>query len=111
MNDNAWEELVNRIDEMYEIDDSTRVVEKLEDNPKFSRTIQRIEFEKDNTKYRIENIESPKINDKKTFYHHRGAANRVEYEYDPEETSKKVIFYKMLPDGHYNEISPEDMMS
>ena len=111
MNDTAWEELVNRIDEMYTIDSSTRLVEKLEDSPKLSRTIQRIEFEKDNVKYRIDNIESPKINDKKSFYHHRGAANRVEYKYDPEETSKKVVFYKKLSDGHFNEISPEEMMS
>lgn len=111
MNDTAWEELVNRIDEMYTLDNSTRVVEKLEDNPKLSKTIQRIEFEKDNVKYRIDNVESPKINDKKTFYHHKGTADRVEYIYDPEETSKKVIFYRKLADGDYNEISPEEMMS
>jgi hypothetical protein len=107
MNDNTWDELVTRIDEMYTIDDSTRVVEKLEDNPKLSKTIQRIDFEKDNVKYRIENIESPKINDKKTFYHHKGAANRVEYEYDPEETSKKVIFTKCSPTGITTKFLPK----
>jgi hypothetical protein len=31
--------------------------------------------------------------------------------YDPVETSTKVFFYKQLPDGNYNEIAPEDLMS
>lgn len=111
MNEKNWDELTMRIDDMYTIDATDKLVEKLPDNPKFSRTIERIEFEKDNQKYRIENIEGPAILDKKTIYHHRGPADHVEYVYDESETSKKVIFYRQLPDGIWNEISPEEMMS
>ncbi len=111
MSDKAWEELTDLIDKKYQIDLTDRIVEKLEDNPSFKKTIERIEFEKDNTKYRIDRVESPMIIDKKTHYHHRGSANRIEYVYDPEETTTKVFFYQRLADGHYNEISPESMLS
>jgi len=111
MSDKAWDDLVNLIDEKYQIDSSDRLKEEIEDNPGLKKTIERIEFEKDNTKYRIDRVTCPAIIDKKTHYHHRGSANRVEYIYDPEETTTKVVFYQQLSDGHYNEISPESMLS
>lgn len=111
MSDKAWEELIDLIDTQYTIDASDRLTEKLEDDGKLTRSIERIEFEKDNVKYRIDRVTSPLIIDKKTHYHHAGSANRIEYVYDPEETSTKVIFYQRLVDGHYNEISPESMLS
>lgn len=111
MSDKAWEELTDLIDKKYQIDLNDRIVEKLEDNPNLQKTIERIEFEKDNIKYRIDRVESPAIIDRKTHYHHRGSANRVEYVYDPEETTTKVFFYQKLPSGSYNEISPESMLS
>lgn len=110
MSDKAWDELINLIDEKYHIDSSDRLTEKLEDDGALTRTIERIEFEKDNVKYRIDRITGPLILDKKTHYHHRGSANRIEYVYDPEETSTKVVFYQQLADGHFNEISPESML-
>lgn len=111
MNDNSWDNLVNLIDEKYTIDNSERLTEKLEDDGKLTRTIERIDFERDNQKFRIERVESPMIIDKKTFYHQRGTADHAKFVYDPEETSKKVFFYRRLPDGNYNEITPEELMS
>jgi len=111
MNDRAWGELVDLIDEQYAIDNSNRREESLEDDKKLKQTVESIEFEKDNIKYRIERITGPRIIDKKTFYSGHGSANRIQYVYDPEETSSRVVFYKQLADGHYNEISPEDLMS
>ena len=111
MNDRAWGELVDLIDEQYVIDNSNRREESLKDDKKLKQTVESIEFEKDNIKYRIERITGPRIIDRKTFYSGHGSANRIQYVYDPEETSSKVVFYKQLADGHYNEISPEDLMS
>ncbi|MBA3678675.1 hypothetical protein H0W80_00515 [Candidatus Saccharibacteria bacterium] len=111
MNDRAWEELIDLIDTKYTIDDSNRLEEKLEDNPGFSKKIERIEFEKDNIKYRIDRVTSPAIVDKKTHYHHKGSADRIQFVYDPTETTSKIVFYQMLADGHFNEISPESMLS
>lgn len=111
MSDKAWDDLISLIDEKYQIDSSDMLKEEVEDHPELKKTIQRIEFEKDNIKYRIDRVTSPAIINRKTHYHHRGSANRVEYVYDPEETTSKVVFYQQLADGHYNEISPESMMS
>ena len=111
MNDRAWGELVDLIDEQYVIDSSKRREEPLEDDKKLKQTVESIEFEKDNIKYKIERITGPRIIDRKTFYSGHGSANRIQYVYDPEETSSKVVFYKQLADGHYNEISPEDLMA
>lgn len=111
MSDKAWDDLISLIDEKYTIDASDRLTEKMEDDGALTKSIERIEFEKDNVKYRIDRVTSPLIIDKKTHYHHAGSANRIEYVYDPEETSTKVLFYKQLADGHFNEISPEDMLS
>ncbi len=111
MNDRAWEELIDLIDNKYEVDVSDRREEALEDNKKLKQTIESIGFEKDNIKYKIERITSPRVVDKKTFYSGQGTANRLQYVYDPEETSTKVYFYKQLPDGNYNEITPEELMA
>lgn len=111
MNDRAWEELIDLIDNKYQVDVSDRREEVLEDNKKLKQTIESIGFEKDNIKYKIERITSPRVVDKKTFYSGQGTANRLQYVYDPEETSTKVYFYKQLPDGNYNEITPEELMA
>ncbi len=110
MNERAWEELVDLIDDQYTIDRSDRRTEALEGEKKLKKTVESIEFEKDNVKFKIERETGPRIIDKKTFYSGHGSANHSQYVYDPEETSSKVLFYKQLPDGNYNEISPEDLM-
>ena len=110
MNDRAWEELIDLIDDQYTVDKSGRHEEALEDDKKLKQFVESIEFEKDNIKYKIDRVTGPRVIDKKTFYSGHGSANRIQYVYDPEETSSKVVFYKQLPDGHYNEISPEDLM-
>jgi hypothetical protein len=110
MNDRAWEELVDLIDDQYTVDKSDRREEPLEGEKKLKQTVESIEFEKDNAKFRIERISGPRIIDKKTFYSGHSAASHSQYVYDPEETSSKVVFYKQLTDGNFNEISPEDLM-
>ena len=111
MYDRAWEELVELIDTKYEVDNSDRSEVPLEDDHKYKKIIESIFFEKDNTKFKIERVTSPRIVDKKTFYSGHASANQLKYVYDPVETSTKVFFYKQLPDGNYNEIAPEDLMS
>lgn len=111
MSDKAWEELIDLIDTKYQVDTSDRREEPLEDDHKLKQIIESIGFEKNNTKFKIERITGPRIIDKKTFYSGQGTANRLQYVYDPEETSTKVVFYKQLPDGHYNEITPEELMA
>jgi hypothetical protein len=110
MSDKAWEELIDLIDTKYQINSSDRREEVLEDDHKLKRIIESICFEKDKVKYKIERITSPRVIDKKTFYSGQGMANRLKYVYDPIETTKRVIIYKQLPDGHYNEITPEELM-
>lgn len=111
MNDRAWEELIDLIDSKYQVDSSDRREEPLEDNKKLKQVVESIGFERDNIKYKIERITAPRIIDKKTFYSGQGTANRLQYVYDPEEKSTKVLFYKLLPDGNFNEISPEELMA
>lgn len=111
MSDKAWEELIDLIDTKYQVDASDRREEPMQDNHKLKQVIDSIEFEKNNTKFKIERVTSPRIIDKKTFYSGQSSANRLQYIYDPEETSTKVLFYKQLPDGHYNEITPEELMA
>jgi len=110
VSDKAWEDLIDLVDSKYTIDSTEKKQQPVEDNHKLSQTIEAIGFEKDNIKFKIERITGPRIIDKKTFYSGQGSANRVQYIYDPEETSSKVVCYKQLPDGHFNEISPEDLM-
>jgi len=109
MSDRAWDDLITLLDDKYHLDENKRFKEPLEDKPDLERTIERIEFTKDNESFRIDRVTSPTIVDRKTFYHHRGSADRVEYTYDPEETSNKVLFYKQSAGG-YEEISPESML-
>lgn len=110
MSDKAWEDLVDLIDAKYTIDKSDRQELPLEDEPKLRKTVESIYFEKDNTKYRIERLVGPRILDKKTFYSGQGVANHAKYVYDPAETSSRVMFYRQLVDGNYNEITPEELM-
>ena len=110
MSDKAWEDLIELVDSKYTIDSSDKTQQPVEDNHKLTQTTESICFEKDNTKFKIERVTGPRIIDKKTFYSGHGSANRIQYIYDPEETSSKVVCYKQLTDGHYNEISPEDLM-
>lgn len=111
MNDRAWEELIDKIDELYQIDRTGKRGEALEDNNKLKRLIESIEFERDNSKYKIERVTSPAIVDKKTYYSRVGGAHRLENIYDPKETTKKVLFFKAQPDGYWNEITPEELLS
>lgn len=111
MSDQAWEKLVDLIDTKYQIDFSNKRDEALEDNHKLKQTIESIEFERDNIKFKIERITSPRITDRKTFYAGHGTANRSQNIYDPEETSSRVVFYKQLTDGYFHEISPEELMA
>jgi hypothetical protein len=111
MNDKAWEDLIDLIDSQYAIDKTERAELPLEDEPKLKKTVESIHFEKDNTKFKIERVTGPRVIDKKTFYSGQGVANHAKYIYDPSETSSKVLFYRQLPDGNFNEISPEDLMA
>ena len=111
MSDKAWEDLVDLIDNKFTIDRSESKEEGIEGEPKLKNKISSIYFEKDNIKYRIDRVVGPRIIDKKTFYSGHSAANHSKYVYDPSEESSKVLFYKQLADGNYNEISPEDLMS
>lgn len=111
MNDRAWGDLVDKLDELYQIDKSYKREEKLEDNKDLSRSIESIEFERDNRKFKVERTTSPAIVDKKTFYTKVGGANRVENIYDPTETTTRVAFFRQQPDGYWNEITPEELLS
>ncbi|MFO0955736.1 MAG: hypothetical protein U0526_04370 [Candidatus Saccharibacteria bacterium] len=111
MSDQAWDQLVDLIDQKYEIDNHKKTKEPLEDHPDLSRTIDAIFFEKDNQKFKIERVTSPAVVDTKTHYARSGTAQRVEKKYDPEETVHRVAFYQQQSDGYWNEIPPEALMS
>lgn len=110
MNDRGWEELVDLIDQKYQIDQHHNSREPLPDNRSLHRDVELIEFEKDNQKYKIERVTAPRIVDKKTYYHKVGSSEHSEYVYDPIETTNKVTFYAQTPDGHWNEIGPEQLL-
>lgn len=111
MSDKAWEELIDLIDNKFTIDKSESHQEPIEGEPKLKNKIESIFFEKDNVKYRIDRVVGPRIVDKKTFYSGHSTANHSKYVYDPEEISSKVMFFRQLADGNYNEITPEELMS
>lgn len=111
MSDKAWEDLVDLIDQKYSIDRTEKKELPLEDDLKLKKNLEIIYFEKDNIKYKIERTVGPRILDKKTFYSGQGVANHAKYVYDPVEKSSKVLFYRELADGNFNEISPEELMS
>lgn len=111
MNDRAWGDLVDKLDELFTIDKSDKRKEKLEDNHQLTQTVESIEFERDNAKYKVERTTGPAIIDKKTFYTKVGGAHRVENIYDPEETTTRVNFFYQQPDGYWNEITPEELLS
>jgi hypothetical protein len=111
MSDKAWEDLIDLIDSQYTIDKTERDERPLEDDPKLKKIVESIYFEKDNVKFKIERTVGPRVIDKKTFYSGQGVANHAKYVYDPSETSSKVLFFKQLADGNFNEIPPEDLMA
>ena len=109
MNDRGWEELVDWIDQKYEIDSHKKTEEAMPDDPNLKQQIEVIEFTKDDQAHRIERITSPRILDKKTFYHKTGASERDQYVYDPIETSSKVVFWRQSA-GEWHEIKPEALL-
>lgn len=111
MSDKAWEDLTDLIDQKFSVDKIESGEFPLDDEPKLKKSVQTIYFEKNNIKFKITREVSPRVVDKKTFYSGQGVANHAKYVYDPSETSGKVYFFKQLPDGNFNEISPEELMS
>lgn len=110
MSDKAWEQLVDMIDQKFEIDSHKKSHEPLEGS-KLERHHDEIFFEKGGTSYKIDRVTQPAVLDTKTHYAQRGAAQRVEKRYDAEETVSRVYFYEQAHDGYWNEISPEDLLA
>lgn len=111
MSDQAWDQLVDMIDQKFEIDEHKKTKEPLDEHSELTRHIDAIFFEKDNHKFKIERTTQPAVLDTKTHYARSGTAQRVEKKYDPVETVNRVTFFQQQTDGYWNEISPEALMS
>lgn len=111
MNQRNWEELVDLIDQRYKISRHKNIAEKLEDAPELERTIERIEFTKDGTDFRVDRIDAPAIIDKKTFYNKVGSSQHSQNVYDPEERAARLAFYQQQNSGEWLEIKPEQLLS
>lgn len=110
MSDQAWEQLVDLIDQKYGIARHKKHTEKLDGKQELERLHDEVEFEKDGESYKVDRISSPAVTDTKTHYAHRGTAQRVEREYDPAELVHRVEFFRKTSSGSWKEISPEDLM-
>lgn len=111
MSDKAWDDLVSLLEDKYPELKFDRKTEPLQDQPKYNKTTETLEFDKDGKTYRVVRVSTPQIVDKKSHYTHRGTAQRVEYTYNPEETSSKVTFYSQLANGEFVEIDPQAMIN
>jgi len=110
MSDQAWEQLVDLIDQKYGIDQHKKHKEQLDGKQKLEKFHDEIVFEKDGNTFKVDRITSPAVANTRTHYAHRGTAQRVEHEYDPAELVHRVEFYKKSGSGDWHEISPEDLM-
>lgn len=110
MSDQAWEQLVDLIDQKYHIDKHRRHTEALEGKSKLERLHDEIEFTKDGRTYRIDRVSSPSVVETKTHYVHRGTAQRIEHTYNPDELVHKVVFFKQSEGGNWHEIDPENFL-
>lgn len=110
MSDQAWEQLVDLIDQKYGIVKHKKHTEKLEGKQKLERLHDEIIFDKDGESYKVDRISSPAVKNTKTLYVHRGTAQRVEHEYDPAELVHRVEFFRQAASGAWHEISPEDLV-
>lgn len=106
MSDHAWEELLDVIDQRYGIISHQTEKRPLPDNHELEATVTSVIFHKADQEYKFERTISPRIIDKKSYYHRSGGANRIENIYDPTETSNKVILYRKTSDD-WVEINPE----
>ncbi len=111
MNDKAWDDLVSLLEEKYPQLKFDKNITALEENSKYNKTTETLEFDKDGKTYQVKRITTPRIIDKKTHYHHRGSAERIEYIYDPTETTSKATFYSQLASGEFVEIDPQAMIN
>lgn len=110
MSDQAWEQLVDLIDQKYGISQHKRHTEKLDGKQDLERFYDEIIFEKSGSMFKVDRITSPAVANTRTHYAHRGTAQRVEHEYDPTELVHRVVFYKQASTGSWHEISPEDLV-
>lgn len=110
MSDQAWDQLVDLIDQKYQIAAHRRHTEEIDSKDKLKRLHDEVEFLKGGERYRIDRVSSPAVTDTKTHYVHRGAAHRVEHTYDPSELVHKVVFYKQAAGGSWHEIQPESLL-
>lgn len=110
MSDQAWEQLVDLIDQKYDIIKHKKHTEELPSGKqKLERLHDIVIFEKNGKKYKIDRVSSPAVLGTKTHYAHRGTAQRIEHEYDPGELVHKVYFYEQDHTDSWKEISPEDL--
>ncbi len=110
MSDQAWEQLVDLVDQKYSIDDHSRRREPLDDAPDFHCLVETISFTKDGQDYRIERTVQPAVLDTKTHYARAGVAQRVQKTYDPENTVARVSFSRRI-NGTWQEVAPEGLLT
>ncbi len=109
MSDRAWEDLVDRIDVNFGITRSRKFEQPIEGERELMALVDQIDFTRQGQEYRIERISSPTIVDKRTTYNKTGIATSSHVQYDPNERTHKVVFYRMDADTAV-EISPEDLL-
>jgi hypothetical protein len=109
MSDQAWEQLVDLVDQKYSIAKHKKFTEDIPGKQKLERIHDEIIFEKAGDKFKVIRISSPAVISTKTRYAHRGTAQQVEHEYDPAELVHRVEFYKQTGADAWHEISPEEL--
>lgn len=108
MNDRTWDDLLDMIDVKYGIDKHAKSEEPLEENPGFKKQTTTVLFEKDGENLKVERVTTPAVQDTKSHYSHRGAAQRVQKVYDPHETVNHVMFYRKA-NGGWLEVDAEEL--
>ncbi|MEI7818841.1 MAG: hypothetical protein WCI47_01855 [bacterium] len=110
MNQRGWEDLVDLIDQKFELKNHKKTTEPLPDNPRYNRLVDSIWFDKKGESYRVDRVTQPGIANTKSHYAHRGTASRVEHEYSSDDTVSHVTFYRQNESGEWIETIPEGLL-
>ncbi len=109
MNDRGWEDLVDRIDVNFGIEQMRKFEQPLEDDSRRTAQVEQIDFVRQGTTYRVQRRTSPAIVDRKTNYNKTGIATSSHTTYDPTEMTHKVTFFRVEGDNTV-EITPEELL-
>ena len=104
--DKAWDRITDAIDLKFGVEKHGKLTRPIEDAPNLTQQVSFIIFTRDGEQFRLERVQGPAIVDKKTIGARRaGASVKMQYVYDPSETSFRTDLYRKSGD-EWEQIDP-----